>query len=115
MSGERFDWLSDGIAIVLRAGTLIAMGIVGAGYLLGLVGGFEDGQRPLPELVASGGAMAIIGAGLFALTLLPAGVLVAASIGFARGRERGRLLTALGVLGLLVASLVAAALLGQAG
>jgi hypothetical protein len=57
----------------------------------------------------------MLGIGLLAMTLLPVGVLTAASIGFARSGERGRMLTSIAVLGLLLASLVAAALLARAG
>lgn len=110
-----FDWLSDGIAGVLRIGTLVSVGIIAVGYVLGLVGGFGDGQRPLLELIGGGGPLAIVGIGLLAMTLLPVGVLIAASIGFAQSGERGRMLTSLAVLGLLLASLVAAALFAQAG
>lgn len=110
-----FDWLSEGIAGVLRIGTLVSVGIIAIGYVVGLVGGFGDGQRPLLELIGGGGPLFMLGAGLLAMTLLPVGVLVAASIGFARSRERGRMLTSIAVLGLLLASLVAAALLARAG
>jgi hypothetical protein len=112
---DGFDWLSDGIAGVLRLGTLISVGIVAIGYLIGLVAGFGDGQRPLLELLGSGGALTMVGLGLLAMTLLPVGVLVAASIGFARSGERGRMLLAMAVLGLLLASLATAALLAGAG
>ena len=110
-----FDWLSDGIAGVLRIGTLVSVGIIAIGYVIGLVGGFEDGQRPLLELIGGGGPLTMLGVGLLAMTLLPVGVLTAASIGFARSGERGRMLTSIAVLGLLLASLVAAALLARAG
>lgn len=110
-----FGWLSDGIAGVLRIGTLVSVGIIAIGYVIGLVGGFGDGQRPLLELIGAGGPLTIVGIGLLAMTLLPVCVLTAASIGFARSGERGRLLTSIAVLGLLLASLAAAALLAQAG
>jgi uncharacterized membrane protein len=110
-----FDWLSNGIAGVLRIGTLVSVGIIAVGYLIGLVGGFGDGRRPLLELIGGGGPLAIVGIGLLAMTLLPVGVLIAASIGFARSGERRRMLTSIAVLGLLLASLVAAAFLAQAG
>jgi len=116
MSGrDGFDWLSDGIAAVLRIGVLVSVGIIGIGYLVGLVGGFGDGQRPLLDHIAGGGALTIVGIGLLGMTLLPVGVLTAASIGFARSGERGRMLTSMAVLGLLLASLAAAAVLAQAG
>lgn len=112
---DGFDWLSDGIAAVLRIGTLISVGIIALGYVIGLVGGVGDGQRPLLELIGGGGPLTMLGVGLLAMTLLPVGVLAAASIGFARSGERRRMLTSVAVLGLLLASLAAAALLAQAG
>lgn len=110
-----FDWLSDGIAGVLRIGTLVSVGIIAIGYIIGLVGGFGDGQRPLFELIGGGGPLTMLGIGLLAMTLLPVGVLTAAGIGFARNGERGRMLISIAVLGLLLASLAAAAILAQAG
>jgi hypothetical protein len=110
-----FDWLSDGIAAVLRIGTLVAVGIIAIGYVIGLVGGFGDGERPLFELIGGGGPLSMVGTGLLAMTLLPVGVLTAAGIGFAKSGERGRMLTSIAVLGLLLASLVTAAILAQAG
>ena len=109
-----FDWLSDGIAGVLRIGTFVSVSLVAAGYIIGLVGGFGDGQRPLVELIGGGGPLTLLGIGLLAMTLLPVGVLTAASIGFARSGERGRMLTSIAVLGLLLASFATAALLAQA-
>ena len=109
-----FDWLSDGIAGVLRIGTYVSVGIIAIGYAIGLVGGFGNGQRPLVELIGGGGPLTLLGIGLLAMTLLPVGVLTAASIGFGRSGERGRMLTSVTVLGLLLASLAAAALLAQA-
>lgn len=113
--GPRFDWLGAGIATVLRIGSLIAIGIVGLGYVAGLLSGFGDGQRPLVALLVGGGPTSIVGAGLLGLTLLPVAVLVAASIGFAQSGERGRMLTSMAVLVLLIASLAAAALVAQPG
>ena len=112
---RRFDWLSDGIAGVLRVGTFVSVTMLAIGYVIGVVGGSEDGQRPLLELIGSGGSLTMVGLGLLAMTLLPVGVLVAAGVGFARSGERGRMLTAIAVLGLLIASLAAAAILAQAG
>jgi uncharacterized membrane protein len=116
MSGQNgFDWLSDGIAVVLRIGSYISVGIILVGYVIGRAAGLGDGQRPLLELIGGGGPLTLIGIGLLAMTLLPVGVLTAAAIGFARSGERGRMLTSLAVIGLLLASLVAAAILAQAG
>jgi hypothetical protein len=110
-----FDWLSDGIAAVLRIGTLVAVGIIAIGYVIGLVGGFGDGERPLFELIGGGGP-AVHGRDRAARHDTAAGR------GAHRGRhrlrasgERGRMLTSIAVLGLLLASLVTAAILAQAG
>lgn len=109
------DWLTDGIAAVFRIGTLVAMGIVAAGYLMGLVIGSGDGKRPLLELLTGGGPVAVVAGGLLVLTLLPVAVVIAAAIGFARSGERQRLWTAVLVLVLLLASIVTAAAIAQAG
>jgi uncharacterized membrane protein len=113
--GHDNDWLTDGIATVFRLGTVIAMAIVVVGYAWGLVRGTGDGQQPLLDQLRGGGPEAVIAAGLFALTLLPIAVVIAAGIGFARGGERNRMLTSAAVLGLLLVSLAAAAILAQAG
>lgn len=111
---DGFDWLRDGIATVLRYGTLAAVGITAIGYVAGLLAGFGEGQRPLLELIGGGGPLSLVGIGLLTMTLLPVGVLTAASIGFARSGERARMLTSIAVLALLLASLAAAAILAQA-
>lgn len=108
-----FNWLTDGIAAVFRIGTIVAMGIVAAGYLVGLVAGSGDGQRPLVDQLSGGGSVAIIAAGLLVLTLLPVAVVIAAGIGFAQAGERRRFWTALLVLVLLLASIVTAAVIIQ--
>lgn len=109
------DMLGAGIAAVLRVGTLVAMAVIAIGYVIGRVAGMEGGHRPLTEQLASGGPVAIIAAGLLGLTLLPAAVLGVAAAGFARNGEWGRMWTALAVLALLLASLVAAWVLAGAG
>lgn len=111
----RFDWLTDGIAAVFRIGTLVAMVIVAGGYLLGLVTGKGEGQRPLVEQLSGGGSVAFIAAGLLALTLLPVAVLIAASIGFARTGERRQLTISLVALALLAASILTAVALARPG
>ncbi len=113
--GGRYDWLRDGIAAVFRLGTLVAMAIVGAGYLLGLAGEDSKGQQPLLDQLSGGGSEAVIAAGLLALTLLPVAVVIAAAIGFARTGERRSALTAITVLALLLASIVTAAIIAQPG
>ena len=105
------DLLGEGIASVLRIGTLASIAAVAIGYAMLLASGDEPGMLPLLELVGAGGGGAIIGIGLFGLTLLPAGVLVVAAVGFMRRAERRNALTALLVVGLLGAGLLAAILL----
>jgi uncharacterized membrane protein len=91
------------------------MGIVGVGYLMGRITGAGDGKRPLVDQLTSGGPVAVMAAGLLVLTLLPVAVVAAASVGFAQSGERRRLWTALLVLGLLLASIVTALVVAQAG
>lgn len=112
---RRYDWLTDGIAAVFRIGTVVAMGIVAIGYLMGLVSGTGEGRQPFVDQLSGGGSVAVIAAGLLVLTLLPVAVVAAASIGFAQARERRPLMTALLVLALLVASIVTAAVIVPAG
>lgn len=112
---DRYDWLTDGIAAVFRVGTLVAMGIVAIGYLMGLVAGTGEGKQPFVDQVGGGGPVAIIAVGLLVLTLLPVAVVAAASIGFAQTGERRQLMTALLVLVLLLASVVTAAVIVPAG
>jgi uncharacterized membrane protein len=105
------DLLGKGIAAVLRIGTLLAIAAVGLGYLLVLVSGEEPGSPPLLALLQAGGPSAVIGVGLFGLTLLPMVVLVVAAAGFRRLGERRLVLTSLGALVLLLASLATAIML----
>jgi uncharacterized membrane protein len=102
------DLLGRGIAAVLRIGTLVAIAAVGLGYLLVLASGEEPGSPPLLALLQAGGPSALIGIGLFGLTLLPMVVLVVAAAGFRRLGERRLVLTSLVTLILLLASLVTA-------
>lgn len=104
-SHDRPDLLAAGIAAVLRVGTLVAIGAVGVGYLAILASGEEPGSPSLVDLLGAGGAPALIGIGLLGLTMIPAGVLLVAAIGFRRQGERRRVVTALVVLALLLASL----------
>jgi hypothetical protein len=99
------DLLGAGIAELLRVGTLVAISAVGVGYLAILASGEDPGSPSLVDLLRGGGAPALIGIGLLGLTMIPAGVLIVAAIGFWQQRERGRVATALVVLGLLLASL----------
>ena len=108
--------LGPRIALVLRAGTLLAMAAIGAGWVAALFAGDEaPGPTPVVELIRALGADALIGIGLLGLTLIPVGALMVAVPPLARSGERSRALTAAGVLLLLGASLVVAAVIGGAG
>lgn len=114
MSGRPPDaGLGTGTALVLRWGTLVAMLVIGGGYLAALASGSPaPDHTPLVSLVAGGGPDAVIGIGLLALTLIPLATLAVALAALARSGERRRALTAAVVLLLLLASLATAALLG---
>lgn len=104
--------LGTRIAAVLRIGTMVAVATVATGFVIALVGGGEGpGPRPVVDLVGAGGADALITIGLLGLTLLPLGVLGVAAFTFGRHGERRYLVSSLTTLGLLIGSLVAAALL----
>ena len=104
------------IALVLRVGTLLAMVGIGAGWVAALfIGEDAPGPTPVVDLIGGMGADALIGIGLLGLTLIPVAALVVAVPPLARSGERSRALTAVGVLVLLGASLVVAALVGGAG
>ena len=102
---DRPDLLGAGIAAVLRVGTLVAIAAVGVGYLAILASGEHPGSPTLVDLLRGGGAPALIGIGLLGLTMIPAGVLAVAALGFWQQGERRRVATALVVLALLLASL----------
>jgi hypothetical protein len=110
---ERRGEIGRGIALVLRAGTMLAVAGIGAGALVVAAVG-EDGPGPtaVVDMLRGGGADALIGAGILALTLTPPAALLVAAAGLARAGERSRAATAVLVLVLLLASLVAAALIG---
>jgi hypothetical protein len=103
--------LGPPIALTLRVGTLLAVAGIGIGYVLVALGG-ESASGPIVELIAGGGAGAILGAGILALTLTPLVAVGVAAVVLARRGERGRALVALLAFGLLLSSLAAAALLG---
>jgi len=104
--------LGPPIAFTLRAGTLLAVAGLAVGYLIDVVTG-ESARGNVIELVAGGGAGAFIGAGFLALTLTPLVALAVAAAVLVRRGERGRGLVALLAFGLLLASLVAAAVVGR--
>jgi uncharacterized membrane protein len=107
--------LGTGIAAILRVGTILAVIVIGIGFVVASMTGLPSrGARPLPELVLRAGPDAPIAVGLFALTLLPVATLAYAAFVFARHGERQRLLTTLAVLGLILAGLAVAAVVGPA-
>lgn len=118
MSGpdqDRRTELGEGIAAILRVGTILAVLVIGFGFLIASMTGLPSrGARPLTEYVVRTGPDTPIAIGLVGLTLLPLMVLVYAARGFARTGERERLVTTLVVIALLVASLLVSFLVGPA-
>lgn len=107
--------LGRGIAAILRVGTVIAVIVIGVGFVVASMTGLpSQGGRPLTDFVTNGGPDAPIAVGLFGLTLLPLITLGYAARVFARGGERGRLATTLVVIALLGTSLLVASLIGPA-
>ncbi len=105
--------LGRGIAAVLRGGTLLSVAGVVIGLGLAIVaGGAGPGPTPVLDMLRHGGGDALTGAGLLALTLTPPASLVVAAVALARAGERTRALTAAVVLVLILASLVAAVVIG---
>lgn len=100
--------LGSGIAAVLRIGTLVAIAAIGIGYVVLVASGEDPGSPSLVDLLDGGGAAALIGLGLFGLTLLPVVMLTVAAIGFRRLREQRLVITTLVVIVLLLASLATA-------
>jgi uncharacterized membrane protein len=103
--------LGSAIAIVLRAGALLAVAGIGVGFLLAFFDDADIGPSPLLAMLRAGGADALIGAGMLVLTLTPAAALVAAAVALERAGERRRAAIAGAVLLLLVAGLVVAAVI----
>lgn len=103
------------IAVLLRGGTLGAMVLVACGYAVAALGGeAREGPRPVLEEVGRGGGDALVAVGIMALALLPLAVLGTAAVAFALAGERRMTLITLLVGALLLASLVAAAVIGPA-
>ena len=114
MSATR-DLLGRGIAAVLRVGTLVAMAAVGIGYVAILLSGEDPGRRALVHLIGDGGAPAVLGLGLLALTLIPALALGVAAAGFRQRGEDRRVAISLAVMALLLGSLAVAIVLTPPG
>lgn len=108
--------LGAGIAMTLRIGTAATMAVVAVGYLLALLAGDRNGSSgPALDLLTGATGRALIGIGLFGLTLLPPAVLVVAAIGFHLRGERRMRSVAIIVAGLLFATLLLAAVLARLG
>lgn len=107
--------LGRGIAAILRIGTVLAVLVIGIGFVVASMTGLPSrGSRPLIDYVTNSGPDTQIAVGLFALTLLPLVVIGFAARIFSRDGERRQLWTTLLVLALLGGSLVVAAVLGPA-
>ena len=102
--------LGPPIALTLRAGALLAVAAIGAGYLIGAITG-EAATGTIVALISGGGAGALIGVGFLTLTLTPLAALAVAVAVLARRRERNRAFAALLAFSLLLGSLVVAAVL----
>jgi hypothetical protein len=103
------------IASVLRAGTVVALVLTAAGFLLGMLDGSAGpGPQPVIEGIGGGGPDALIGAGMLVLTLTPPAALAAAALVLYRAGERRRALAAGVVLLLLAGSLAVAVAVGPA-
>ena len=107
--------LGEGIAAILRVGTILAVLVIGIGFLVASMTGLPSrGARPLTDYVTRTGPDTPIAIGLVALTLLPLVVLIYAARAFAGSGERERLITTLIVIALLAGSLVVTVLIGPA-
>ena len=105
--------LATWVAGVLRWGTLAAVAVIAAGFVWATVSGQPaSGTRPVVDEIGSWSGDALTAIGLLALTLLPIVVLSAAAAAFWRANERRMTVVTLGVAGLLIASLAAAAIVG---
>jgi hypothetical protein len=105
--------LGPAIATALRAGSLVAVIGIGAGFGLSLLDGSSaPGATPLIDAIRGGGSDALIGLGLLALTLTPPAALAVAAAVLYRAGEVRPAAVAVAALVLLLGSLALAALLG---
>lgn len=105
--------LARWIATVLRLGTLAAVAVIAVGLVWATIAGQpRGGTRPVIDEISAGGGDGVTAVGLLALTLLPILMLCLAAAAFRRAGEPRMVLTTLGVGALIVASLVAAAVIG---
>lgn len=117
MNGARGRWLvGEGIAAVLRYGTVVAIAFVGTGYLIALVGGAaRTGPVPATALIADGGPSALVAIGLLGLTLIPVLMLCTAAVGLVLLRERRMAIASLVVILILLGALATALVVALAG
>lgn len=116
MNGHRPDAseLGPGIAAILRVGTIVAVLIIGVGFVVASMTGLPSrGGRPLTDFLTAPGPDTPIAVGLLTLTLLPLIAIGYAARVFARNGEPQRLVVTLVVIALLGASLVVAAAIGE--
>jgi hypothetical protein len=105
--------LGEGIAAILRVGTILAVLVIGVGFLVASMTGLPSrGARPLTDYITRTGPDTPIAVGLVGLTLLPLIVLVYAARAFARSGERDQFITTVVVIALLATSLVVLVLIG---
>lgn len=106
----------DGLAAILRAGTVVAVMATGGGLAWAVTSGVEGrSDGGVLELIGAGGPDALIGAGLLGLALVPIAALTAALVAFGRaGEQRAAREVAL-VLVLVLASLGIAVVIGAPG
>ena len=101
------------VATILRYGTVVSVTVIAAGLAWGIVAGSRGStDRSVLELIGAGGPDAIIALGLLGLALVPIAALASAVATFAAAGERRAFRVAATVLGLVLASLAAAILIG---
>lgn len=107
--------LAEGLAGILRVGTVVAVLTIAIGFIVASMTGLpSQGGRPLVDVILDAGPDAPIAVGLLTLTLLPVVAIAYVAWRLARVGEMARALTALAVLALLVAGLAIAVLVGSA-
>ncbi|HEU5325914.1 MAG TPA: DUF1634 domain-containing protein [Candidatus Limnocylindria bacterium] len=102
------------VATVLTIGVWSSVALVAVGLGWAVVSGrpLEVARGSLLEELTAGEPGSVVLLGILLLVLTPIAQLVAAAAAFARNRERGYVIVTLVVLGVLVFSLVLAALTG---
>lgn len=109
------DLLHAGIATVLRAGTLVAVAMIGVGLGWAIAAGSPGRtDQSVIDAIASGGPDALVSVGLLGLALVPIAAVAVAAAGLRRAGDARLAALAAIVLVLLIGSLVAAAIVGAA-